>query len=412
MRVARIAAVGAVMAAGIMARLLTEDVPTTVPTRGNSLGAMACPSQGWCVAVGSMGSAYGVQVPFAVLSADDGRTAQPPQAPAPIGDSVLSAVACLSPDSCIAVGSHEQPTPYFGARSAGVRPLTVEWDGTTWHSRPGAIPRRARDAGLNGVACASSMCMAVGEYRGRFKGDRPLAESWDGKAWTLRLPRKMRIGEEVEDVVLDDVACVSATSCTAVGHFSYEMTFLGEAVAPLIERWNGTAWRPERAANPQTFGDTKLKAVACPSPGRCVAVGFQQRPNRMVSTFAEIRDGNVWKVLPMRDPPGSPGAELSDVACPLPDRCIAVGSSVSRTGLMSLVESWDGKRWTIEPTPTPAGSRSSTLTAIDCARHTECYAAGVYWQRSPIGRAFLAKWNGTGWTILPAPGPLQGPARP
>jgi hypothetical protein len=72
---------------------------------------------------------------------------------------------------------------------------------------------------------------------------------------------------------------------------------------------------------------------------------------------------------------------------------------------ISLAGSWDGERWTIQRVPTPAGSKSSGLTSIDCARGTECYATGVYYQSSPIGLAFRAKWNGTAWSILPVPAP-------
>jgi hypothetical protein len=402
-RLLRLAAVGALIAAGVVARVATGNVSTQTAPGGSGLHAIACPSESWCVSVGSMGSVYGVQVPFAVLSTGSGWKAQPTPVPSQAGDSILSAVDCPSSRSCTAVGSQEVPTPFFGARSAGARPLAEHWDGTSWRSQLGPIPESATDAEFHGVSCVASSCMAVGEYQTRMTPERTLAESWDGRQWTLHLPPNPTT-EDVEEVVLEDVACVSANDCTAVGHFSYEVALLGEAAAPLIERWNGKAWRLERAENRQAFGDTELQAVACASVGRCMTVGFQVRPNGSYGTLAEIPDGSTWKILPTQDPPGSPGAELSDVACPLPDRCIAVGSSVSPSGSTTLAESWDGTRWTIEPTPSPPGSTSNALTAIDCPHWDVCYASGIYWNGSPIGRAFSAMWNGVAWTILPVPG--------
>jgi hypothetical protein len=347
-----------------------------------------------------MDSAHSVDMPFAVLLADGAWTLRPPQAPPHIGDSVLSSVTCVPPDSCVGVGRQEMPTPYLGAKSAGDRPLIESWDGTTWRSSPGSNPPGTANAELNGVACALSSCMAVGEYSRKSGGDRALAESWDGAAWTLRLPPKPR---SIDDMVLQDVACVSPMSCTAVGRFSQELQAVSSNTAPLIERWDGTEWRIERSAIPRASLDTELNAVACPTSDRCVAVGFQRNPGGTFSTFAEIRNGTMWKMLATAEPSKSSYAKFSDLACPRPDRCIAVGWSASGTNLRSLVESWNGARWKVVPTPTPAESTSSVLTAIDCVDVTYCYAVGIYQQVSPTEHAFSESWDGAKWTIVPLP---------
>jgi hypothetical protein len=400
MRVLRLIAVGALIAVGVIAWLSTSVTPTTSPFTESRALAVACFLPAQCVAVGSTDNGYSVDAPFAVLFANDVWTIRAPRAPSQVGDSVLSSVACVPPDSCIAVGLQDMPAPFLGAKSAGDRPLIESWDGTTWRSSAGSIPPGTTDAELNGVACAVSSCMAVGEYSRKSGGDRALAESWDGAAWTLRLPPRLR---SIDDMMLQDVACVSPTSCTAVGRFSHELQEVSSTTAPLVETWDGTEWRIERSVIPKGSLDTELNAVACPTPSRCVAVGFQRGPGGRYSTFAEIRRGTTWRMLPTPDPAGSPYAKFSDLACPRADRCIAVGWSASGTNLRSLVELWDGTRWTVVRTPTPATSTSSVLTAIDCVDLTHCYAVGIYQKGTPTEHAFSESWDGAGWTIVPIP---------
>ncbi len=408
MRALRFLAVGALIAAGIAARLTTPaPAPTTNADIESRPLAVACPTPARCIAVGLMGTAYGLHVPFGAGLTDGAWALASPDAPSPVVESGLLSVSCVS-GGCMAVGREEVPAPYLGARSAGGRPLIRSWDGSTWVDLPGPIPPGTRDAGLNGVSCVSSVCVAVGQYGRRSGHDRALAMSWDGDRWTVHVPPRRR---HQDDAALEDVACPSPASCIAVGRFGFELQELFTGVAPLIQRWDGSEWNLEVSANVRGSVDTELNAIACPTPGRCVAVGFQRHPGGILSTFAEIRNGGVWTVLPTPNPEGSPDAELADVACPRPDRCFAVGTSVSGSRTQGLLETWDGTRWTIERTPAPEGSTSSTLSAIDCAGPQTCSAVGAYERGSPTGHAFSLAWDGAGWSILSIP-ELVGPTEP
>jgi hypothetical protein len=400
-------AVAALVGAGLLARMATGAEPPSTPVRGSSLGGIAC-AGATCVAVGTTGSVYGVETPFAVVAGGGDWTPRAPVGPAVIGNSTLEAVACSSPDSCVAVGREELPTPFFGSRSTGDRPLAEAWDGARWRRLSAGVPPDVTDAGLEGVDCVATGCMAVGDLQTRKGKDHALAESWDGRRWTLRPLPTIR---QTEEVVLEDVACTSTTSCVAVGHVSDETLFGG--IVPLIERWNGTAWIPERSANAHGSTDTELGAVDCPSADRCTAVGFRRLPDGRYGTFAESWDGTTWRALPARDPAGSPDTELADVACPLPDHCVAVGTAVLHGAVTTFAESWDGTRWTIEPAPAPAGSTSSALSAVDCTASAPsvCRAAGISWHGSPIGTALAEDRTPAGWAIRPVPVDAAGVAR-
>jgi len=404
MRVLALVSFGALVAAGLAARLSIPAASPPVAPIDSSLQAVACPSPGQCISVGFTGSKYTVLVPLAALLEDGAWTVRPRQPPSQRGDMFPSAVACRSRTSCIAAGVREVPAPYFGAPSAGDRPFIQTWDGKTWREHPGVVPPGTADAELRGIACASSTCMAVGEYAKRLHEDRALAESWDGSSWKLHLPPTIVSRGEAAESVLSDVACVSPTSCIAVGQFRLELIGgLLPVVGPLIERWDGRAWHAERSANPGS-DDAELYGVSCHSPERCVAVGSRLLRSRTFGTLAEAWDGTAWHVLETPDPPRSTNARLLDVTCPRSDRCIAVGSSTSSGGRQPLIEAWDGRRWRVEPIAVPASFSSSTLDSIDCAAPASCHAVGTYQERAPILHSFSAELIDGDWMVRPIRG--------
>jgi hypothetical protein len=301
----------------------------------------------------------------------------------------------------MAVGGQEVPAPFFGAKSGGDRQLIETWNGHSWRVLKSPLPPRTTDAQLSGVDCVASTCMAVGTFARKGRSDRVLTQVWNGSRWTMYLPPKPHAMQEPS---LSSVACVSATSCTAVGQFTYELGF-GEIVAPLILRWNGTEWRYESSGRLGDALDTRLGAIACPSSKRCVAVGSQRRGRSTFSTFAEVRDRKGWAVSPPPDPPGSRYANLVDVDCWSSVRCVAVGYSVAGDPL-SLVEWWNGSRWTIGSAPAVSNASASALSGVACSRPTACVAVGNFRQNSPEEHAFTSTWDGRRWTTRLAPDPL------
>jgi hypothetical protein len=398
--VMRLVAIAALICAGFIARLSADDTSPNRGLIGTRLVGVDCNSAGSCVSVGSVGGMF-TAAPLAALFESGEWTDRSPPVALQFGDSALSAVSCAKSRSCIGVGTREIPTKYLTDRSAGGRPLTAEWDGTRWRLELGAFPVSSGDARLNAIDCASWGCLAVGDYerRGQEK-TRTLAESWDGKAWTLYRPENLRFAE---DAVLNDVACTSGAFCTAVGYFTYELEgLMTGGVAPLVERWDSTARRLRPSPVPTgPWTDAELNAVACPSHKQCFAVGFQRLSNGRYATLAFVWNGMKWRTVPTRDPAGSSDAELEDVACPRVNRCVAVGWKVAASEVVTLAARWDGKRWTLEAPPNPPGSTSSVLHAVDCVRWTVCHAVGSFSEHSPVRHAFSTTWDGSDWDVLP-----------
>ncbi|MDE3087365.1 MAG: hypothetical protein KGJ77_11435 [Acidobacteriota bacterium] len=141
----------------------------------NALNGVSCPSASFCVAVGSAESGIG-----ALVETWDGTRWTVAQSPA-VGTSVLRAVSCPSASFCAAVGDTE-------GGPGGTEAVTELWDGSAWSAPPTPPVAGGRWNSLSALTCTSpAACAATGTYQSD-QGDAPLAESWDGRSWSVVSP--------------------------------------------------------------------------------------------------------------------------------------------------------------------------------------------------------------------------------
>jgi hypothetical protein len=187
----------------------------------------------------------------------------------PLENQVLHGVSCTSATSCEAVGTHG---PFSRAE---------HWNGTTWAPQFPPGPEGAKAAQLNAVACASATaCEATGFYENASGVDLPLAERWDGTAWTIQ---SAPTPEGAKLTTLDDVSCPTAQSCRAAGHYQNSA---GVNVT-LVETWNGTTWAVESTPNPSGAKGSLLRGISCWSATRCASVGEYTNSSGVKVTLAE-----------------------------------------------------------------------------------------------------------------------------
>src|SRR5215468_878468 len=352
--------------------------PTPNPSQGGGgLSGVSCTSAAACTAVG--GSNAG-----ALAERWNGTTwrIQPTPNPAQ-GGGFLTSVACTSAPACTAVG----------VSNAGT--LAEGWNGTRWTLQRTPTPAGAQFAFLNTVACTSPLaCTAAGAYINSSGVFHTLAEHWNGTAWHRQATRNQGPS------LLIGLACTSAAACTAVG---YSTT--NQSPAVLVERSSGAFWHTQAAPNPPGAASSSLNGVACASPSACTAVGAPTTRTRTMATLAEKWTGHTWRIQPTPSPAG--GGALISVSCTSRSACTAVGGTASGR---VLAERRNGTTWTIQPTPNPAGAAQSFLLAVSCTSPSACIAAGAYsTTSSPSGpvRSLAERWNGKRWTILPTPNPAK-----
>lgn len=164
-----------------------------------------------------------------------------------------------------------------------------------------------------------------------------------------------------------------------------------------------------------------------------------------------------WSLVPVRDVPGqktgTPGqrdASLSSVSCARPNACVAAGGYTNSHGKSKgLIERWNGKAFSFQPSPSPShpaflgvscpvaafcagvgspyiqwaeqlahGSwryehvptlrgRLSTLRAVSCPSRRLCVAVGFVAYKNDHSDPSAALWNGRRWSIKKLPEPAR-----
>ena len=338
-------------------------VPTPSPAGAteSALFGVACSSAGACTAVGYF-QASNRSAPLAERWDGTAFSVQP--VPRAGFSSMLHGVSCPAANACTAVGASRI---FTGGGEFRFVPLAERWDGTAWSIQPLPGPGVAA---LYGVSCpAVSDCTAVGAGG---------AEQWNGSAWSPE-PVPSPPGAVPGTVFPRAVSCPAPSACIAVGSFSVS-TSSSSGLRPLAERWDGSAWSVLPVPTPA--GGGALDGVSCSAATACTAVGGHRFSPQGLSvlTLAERWNGTAWSIQPTPTPLGAGDAGLSGVSCPAATACTAAGAFGNPPGSNTLAEHWDGTAWSIQPTPNP-GRGDNFLDTVACPAPASCLATGTQFQR-------------------------------
>lgn len=295
---------------------------------------------------------------------------------------VLTAVTCVSPSDCWAVGRSSQ---FLG------RTLTMHWDGDDWAIFPSPTVPNVLANILEDVTCAStSDCWAVGAYATNDLTVRTLVLHWDGQVWSL--VSSPNDGPHPWNG-LNSVTCVSSSDCWAVG-------FTTDGVAQtLILRWNGGSW--ERHLSPNAgVQHNLLHGVTCLTGSDCWAVGSHATDAAGKHTLTLRWDGDRWAIFDSPDALPTNENVLSGVTCTSPADCWAVGTSFTGLSRQTLVEHWDGASWTSVPSPNAVGALDTHLSRVECASASACLAVG-HANDGVRDQRFALRWQGAIWVPEP-----------
>ena len=176
------------------------------------------------------------------------------------GGGSLHSMSCMTPTSCVAVGTDRKGQPF-----------TLRGNPATWTGPMAKQLTLASSMGSGGsltsVSCATpTLCVAVGSDA---KG-LPLVLRGNPAAWRAGLAKQIVLGIAFDNGGhLSSIHCTSATACVAVGASNK-----GE---PLEFHGNPASWSPANARQ-LTLGTAfgkggSLSSVTCASATSCIAVG-------------------------------------------------------------------------------------------------------------------------------------------
>jgi len=312
-------------------------------------------------------------------------------------DVFFGSVAAGSASDAWAVGASD-------ALSASSQPLAEHWDGHAWTTAAVPMPAGAADAQVDGVdEVSGGNVWAVGNLTTSAGAERTLIEHWDGTAWSVVPSPKPRTGFGAFDE-LRGIGGTSAGDLWAVGEYSDGQNFN----AMLFAHWNGTAWsfvKEPAALHASAFGN----AVTVLSPTDAWAVGengFQS------ATLSAHWDGHAWSFVktPFPQDGADPQNFLTGGTATGPGNVWASGyeGNVNQQNFnLPYVLHWNGTAWSLTETPN-AGTEGSLLAGVTALSPADVWAAGQTGESDGALLTFAEHFNGQSWSVVPSldPGEL------
>jgi hypothetical protein len=275
--------------------------------------------------------------------------------------------------------------------------LIAHWNGSKWSLVPFPVPQGSFSEGFSGVvALASNNVWAVGQ-----SSTHTLIEHWNGSKWSI-VPSPNPSG--TNNRFLASVSAHTANDIWAAGGYegpnSFDLT--------LVEHWNGSKWSivPSPSPDASLTGDD-LAAVQALSANNVWASGFADAGGSdqgITPTLIEHWNGSSWSVV------SSPAVKnaanyLTGMAAIATNNIWAVGSSMTNTTNQSatLIEHWNGSKWSITPSSTPANS-SSSLNAVATHTGSDIWAVGNSLSNSSnVQKPLTEHFDGSKWNVVSAP---------
>ena len=125
------------------------------------------------------------------------------------------------------------------------------------------------------------------------------------------------------------------------------------------------------------------------------------------TTLIESWNGRAWSVVPSPNR-GTSMDGLSAVSCVSRTWCVGVGDyedtlpgGAARD--RPLIESWNGKTSSVVPNPGFAATLDFVhLLSVSCTSTTACVTVGYAADGAPHTHRVIEQWNGKVWTLIPA----------
>ncbi len=275
--------------------------------------------------------------------------------------------------------------------------LIVHWNGSAWSQS------LAGSGYFEGVAASSPRDVWAVGGTNWFSPSQPLIEHWNGSSWTqVATPSPAGGG------YLTSVAATSASNAWAVGLVGPGPGGGGPS-APLIEHWNGKHWTIQKFQ--AAIAGSEFSGVAALSPSNAWAVGWTGYNSQGVQQgLIEHWNGKAWTLVPSPNQPNSTVTVLHGVTAVSADNAWAVGNSIAGGRSEALTLYWNGEHWTLVPASTPGGD--DELIGVTASWSHNIWAVGyrnpdLCGNGGPQCQTLVEHWNSLvgRWRLIASPNP-------
>lgn len=365
------------------------------PTANTEVNAISCPSAGSCGAVGTYTDSSGDQQELLLSQASGIWTASKGNLsalPAPYGgptenDLYIHSITCPAAGNCVAVGFTTDASETLDAV------IEAEAGGQWLPAAEAELPADASAGGFNGgslndVACTSpGNCVAVGNYAASGTDQEPLVITEVNGTWERGIDPGLPSDALTDPgTQVDAVSCASAGNCAAVGTYNNSHGQQGLLLTEADGSWTASAMSTTGLApSPDsTSPNVKLRSVACPATGACVAVGSYDTSDGTAGVVATQSNGSWTTAAPDLSPLGyssEDDLQLESVACAAAGSCTAAGYLSTEDATTGVVLRQSSGAWQASFQGPPAGSSMlplyyTYLHSVSCAAQGTCAIAG------------------------------------
>jgi hypothetical protein len=306
-------------------------------------------------------------------------------------------------------------TLVMGAQVSASAASTLTWAQAL--GVPATAPANAaREAKVRyewGACPTVGSCAAVGSYKDEDGNEQAMAATRTNGSWAppveIMLPPGAASSGQVAGFgeAQATVVCTGPGACVAVGHYITEAN--GEELMVVTE--TGGVWsrasKVQLPANAASNPQARLRAVACPTAGSCVASGeYLNESDHWEAVIATETNGSWGPARDIELPESAssePTSSLGSVACSAVGSCVAIGEysngSVGAQEAMVVSEtsgSWD-RASQLELPANKGSTPRSYLHSVVCVASGPCVAAGVYTDSSNDREAMVAEETGGSW---------------
>jgi hypothetical protein len=239
------------------------------------------------------------------------------------------------------------------------------------------------------TALSSTDIWAAEEYGSSTNGGSLMAH-FDGAGWTVRLSPDLGPSQWA----LSGLAPVATNDIWAVG-FSAGSTL----AQGLIEHYDGTSWTVVPGPRPNGVTSMLASIARIPHSNELWAVGQLSTTTR-TNTLVEHYDGSRWTVVP--SPNLGSYSNLLSVSADAPDDVWAGGEYYDGKARQTLIEHYDGRRWSVVPSPN-VGSGGNWLNGVVALSRSDAWAVGEFLPSAGMPIALIEHYDGRSWTVATSP---------
>lgn len=232
-----------------------------------------------------------------------------------------------------------------------------------------------------------------------YQGYHSMVVHWNGSAWSL-----VSSGVVTWNYVDQSAVTIGGTSDRDL----WLSTENAHQLA-VVEHWNGTRFSAVSLPLPAGTQVADLEGISAVSRRNVWAAGFYSPGELFTGTLVEHWNGHRWSIVPSPDPSPAtkqygPGySALFGVSASRHAGAWAVGQYFQPAidGVTTATEHWDGRSWTW--VTSPRDGRENQLFAVSADSRSDAWAVG-YYNGNP-DQALVEHWNGTAWQQMAFPDP-------